>query len=432
MALGGGTFKSQNKVLPGSYINFVSAKRASSTLSERGSVAIGVSLDWGVDDEIFKVNQSDFERNALYQFGYPVNHEKLKGIRDLFRNARTVYFYRLNSGGTKADNDLAKALTSGVRGNDLRITVQANVDETSKFDVTTLLENEVVDKQTVATAGELVRNYFVEFKDVTLAAVVAKPLTGGTNSSVTGASHQTFLDKVESYTFNALGCLEKEEVTKKLYTAFTQRMRETVGVKFQTVLYNFSADYEGIVNVKNKAIGGNETDLIYWATGVVASTPVNKSATNKIYDGELVINVDYSQRALEDAMLSGYFMLHKAGDNVCVLADINSLTTATENKNNVFKENQTVRVMDQIANDIAVLYSTKFLGKISNNDSGRISLWSDIVKQHEALQAIDAIEGFSDKDVVVTPGDSKKSVVVSSSVTVMNTMEQLYMTVTVA
>ena len=35
MALGGGTFVTQNKTLPGAYINFVSAA-ASATLSDRG------------------------------------------------------------------------------------------------------------------------------------------------------------------------------------------------------------------------------------------------------------------------------------------------------------------------------------------------------------------------------------------------------------
>jgi len=35
--LGGGTFITQNKVMPGTYMNFVSAARASATLSDRGS-----------------------------------------------------------------------------------------------------------------------------------------------------------------------------------------------------------------------------------------------------------------------------------------------------------------------------------------------------------------------------------------------------------
>ena len=39
MALGGGTWLTQNKVLNGAYINFISAARASTNLSDRGYVA---------------------------------------------------------------------------------------------------------------------------------------------------------------------------------------------------------------------------------------------------------------------------------------------------------------------------------------------------------------------------------------------------------
>ena len=41
MALGGGTFLVQNKVLPGAYINFVSRPRAMGVMGERGVVCMG-------------------------------------------------------------------------------------------------------------------------------------------------------------------------------------------------------------------------------------------------------------------------------------------------------------------------------------------------------------------------------------------------------
>ena len=82
--------------------------------------------------------------------------------------------------------------------------------------------------------------------------------------------------------------------------------------------------------------------------------------------------------------------------------------------------------------DIAVLFNTKYLGVVPNDAAGRVSLWSDIVKHHEQLQEIRAIENFSDSDVTVEPGNSKKSVVVTDVVTVVNAMSKLYMTVTVA
>ena len=79
-----------------------------------------------------------------------------------------------------------------------------------------------------------------------------------------------------------------------------------------------------------------------------------------------------------------------------------------------------------------MLFNTKYLGVVPNDAAGRISLWSDIVKHHEQLQEIRAIEDFSDADVTVAQGETKKSVVVADSVTVVNAMGKLYMTVTVA
>lgn len=187
------------------------------------------------------------------------------------------------------------------------------------------------------------------------------------------------------------------------------------------------------VNGKNTVsdVGENEASLVYWVTGIIAGCEVNKSNLNKRYDGEFTVNADFTQSQLEAAIKAGEFTLHKVGADIRVLSDINSLITTSDTKGDVFKENQTVRVLDQIANDVAVLFNTKYLGNVPNDEAGRISLWSDIVKHHEQLQTIRAIEDFSDSDVSVSQGDTKKAVVVNDAVTVVNTMAQLYMTVVV-
>ena len=88
-------------------------------------------------------------------------------------------------------------------------------------------------------------------------------------------------------------------------------------------------------------------------------------------------------------------------------------------------------VIDQIANDIAKLFSTKYMGKIQNNKSGRVSLWADIVAHHKQLEAITAIENFDSSLVTVEQGATKKSVIVTDAVKVINSMSQLYMTVVI-
>lgn len=435
MALGGGTFVVQNKKLPGAYINFVSAASASATLSDRGVATMPLELDWGVDGEVFTVTSEDFQKNTRKLFGYDYTHEKMKGLRDLFQNAQTLYAYKLTSGGTKASNDYAEALCCGTRGNDLKIVIQKNADDQELFDVKTVLGSAIVDEQTVKTVADLVSNEFVTFKiETELTETAATPLTNGTNGTVDGTAYQTYLDKIEAYTFNTMGVVVTDKVTKGLFNAFVKRLRDEMGIKFQLVLYEYAADYYGTISVKNKVLddGWNAAALVYWVTGVSAGCEVNKSNQNKVYSGEFTVDTDYTQSELQKAIDAGEFLLHKVGADIRVLEDINTMVTTSDTQGDVFKDNQTVRVLDQIANDIAVLFNTKYLGVVPNDAAGRTSLWSDIVKHHEQLAEIRAIEDFSDADVMVEQGNTKKSVVVTDAVTVVNAMSKLYMTVTVA
>ncbi len=434
MALGGGTFVTQNKILPGAYTNFVSLASASATLSDRGVATMPLELDWGVEGDVFEVTSADFQKNSMWIFGYDYAHAKMKGLRDLFSNLQTLYAYRLNGGGKKAENTYATAKYGGIRGNDLKVSVQQNVDHNSMYDVCTILDSTIVDKQTVKTATDLVANDYVTFKSFEMSVVAGTPLTGGTNAEVNAASHQAYLDKVEAYAFNTIGVATTQDEIKLLYVNFCKRMREEVGAKFQAVVYGKAADYEGVINVKNRTTDASwdESSLVYWVTGISAGCPVNKSNLNKRYDGEFTVNVDYTQNELMKAIKAGEFALHKVGADIRVLSDINSLVTISDTKGEVFQDNQTIRTIDQIANDIAVLFNTKYLGVVPNDESGRISLWTDIVKHHEQLQEIRAIENFHDADVTVSQGQTKKAVVVSDFITVVNAMAQLYMTVTIA
>lgn len=428
---GGGNFTAQNKKLPGTYMNFVSASKATSTIGERGVAALAIESDWGIDNDVFTVTAEEFMKDSSKIFGYDYTDEKLKGIRDLFKNITTCYFYRLNS-GVKASNTYATAKCSGTRGNDIKIVIQKNVDDDEKYDVKTLLGTKEVDKQTVSQASELIDNDYVTFKaEASLSVTASTPLIGGTNAEeVTGSNHQTFLDKIESYTFNALGCLTSDEEVISLYIAFTKRMRDERGIKFQTVVYNKAADHEGVINLKNEA-AEDETGLVYWVTGIIGGCAVNKSNTNKVYDGEYQVVADYTQSELEASIDNGEFVLHKVGDEYRVLVDINSLVTLTTEKGADFQSNQTIRVIDQLATDIASIFNSKYIGNVPNNESGRVSLWNDIVTLYKQYETIQAIEDFNSDEITVEQGNDKKSVVVNGPTKPVNAMEKLYMTIVV-
>ncbi len=435
--LGGGTFTAQNKILPGSYINFVSLNKANAGLSDRGIVTMPLILDWGESNKVVEITNSDFQKNALKLFGYDYSHDKMKGLRDLFLNARILYAFRLNGDGVKASNTYATAKYAGTRGNDLKIIIAKNVDDNTKWDVKTVLGTVIVDEQIgVANAAALVSNDYVDFKSAaTLAVTAGTALTGGTNSEVNGTAYQKYLDKIESYTFNIMGVATTETTIKNLIVAFTKRMRDEVGAKFQAVLHDIAADYEGVINVINDVTADDNFDkssIVYFMTGIEANCAINKTCLNKIYTGEFEVNTDYTQSQLEDAIQAGKLVLHNVNNEVRILEDVNSLVTTSETKCDIFKNNQTIRVADQIANDIAVLFNTKYLGNVPNNESGRISLWTDIVKHHTQLQDIGAIEDFTDENITVEAGNTKTSVVINDVITVINAMSQLYMTVKIA
>ena len=433
MALGGGVFTTQNKVLPGSYINFVSAARASATLSDRGVVALPIALDWGKEGEVFTITQEEFQKNSLKILGYDYTAKEITAFREVFLNAVKVHVFNLNAGGVKATSALATAKYAGARGNALKYVVSVNLDDESKKDVVLYMGTTKVDIQTVASASELVDNAFVTYnKEASLAETAGTALAGGTNGeALTGASYQAALDKLESYNFNVLACPSKEADIIALFVAFTKRMRDQVGVKFQTVVYKTLADYEGIISLENAAKGDDEIALVHWVAGAAAGCAVNKSNTNKKYDGELEVVCAETQTELEAGIKAGKFLFHKVEDEVRVLTDINTFVSFTDEKSDVFSSNQVIRVIDQCANDTASIFNTKYLGKIQNDAAGRVSLWNDIVTHRRQLETLLAIENYDADALVVEQGSSKNAVAVTEALIPTVAMEKLYMTIVI-
>ncbi len=319
------------------------------------------------------------------------------------------------------------------------------MDEPELFDVSTYMGVDQIETQTVTEMKELFDNDYVKWNtDAVLQETAGMPLEGGTNGEVTGGSYQKYLDAIEKYTFNAMGVVTTDNTVKSLFSAFVKRMRDEVGMKFQLVLHRYTKpDYMGAVSVENictdgaqrvdgKMVHPDEAALVYWVTGVEGGIAVNKSAMNKKYDGEYTVDVNYTQKELENAIDAGRFIFHQVGDDVRVLEDINTFVTTSDTMGDVFKSNQTIHVCDQIANDVAVVFNTKYLGVVPNDADGRTSLWADIVKLHQQLQDIRAIENFEDTDITIAQGDTKMAVVVEDAITVINAMGKLYMTVTVS
>lgn len=451
MALGGGTWLFQNKKLPGTYINFVSRVRASTDIADRGYATMPLELDWGPVGSVFAVTAEDFQERSLSIFGYAYTAPELKSLRDLFLNLKTGYFYRLDNGATAASCALAKAKYPGKRGNDITVSVAANVDNASAFDVTTYMivdgsPAKVDEQKNVKAWADVADNDYVTWSRTgNLEAKAGEKLTGGTNGvAVTGLQYQSYLDAIEPYYFNIMGYAGSDATIQQLLIQFTKRMRGATGAKFQLVIHGReNVDDEGVISLKNavRDEGAQPGAAVYWLVGAEASCAVNASCTNKTYDGEYKINTKYSQTELERAMVSGMMMFHNVADSVSgdvvgktnILSDINTFTSFSKKKNEDFSLNQVIRVLDQIAIDVARLFNKTYLGKEQNDEDGRTALWGDIVALHKEYQRVRAIQNFDPKDVPIpTQGEKKTDVLMNYSVQPTCCMERLYMTIEVA
>lgn len=343
--LGGGVFVTQNKTLPGSYLNFVNASAASSAVSDRGVVAIALPLNKSAG-KIITITKNEFVNECSELLGKEYKSADVAPLREIFCHANKVHIYDLGSNGLVPD------------------------------------------------------------------AIKA----------------------FEPYEFNILCAYTGESADITTYISAVKNWRDNMGKKCQVVVYSQTKpDYEGVINVVSTVSDDNAEPytLVAWVAGAEAGCKINESCTNMLYDGEYNIIIDKTQEDLEDCIDNGQVAFHLVYDSIRMLEDVNSLTTTNADKGEDFKYNQTIRVIDQIANDIAKLFNTKYLGRIPNNASGRVSLWADIVAHHRQLEAINAIDTFDSTKLTVTQGATKKSVVINDAITVMNAMTQLYMTVVV-
>ena len=343
MAFGGGVFVTQNKTMPGTYINCVNASRATANLGERGVVAIAHVLNKNAKS-VIEITREEFLKDSNEKLGFAYTSDSAKVFREIFRHATKCVIYDLGEDGTSEE------------------------------------------------------------------AIAA----------------------LEQYDFNVLAAYTSTTADISAYITAVKNWREN-GKKCQCVVYNPSTapDSEGVINVGStvKDSGAAAHALVAWVAGAEAGCAINKSCTNMNYDGEYDVKCTETMDELKTALEAGKLMFHLAYGEVRVLEDINSLTTTTTEKGEDFKYNQTIRVIDQIATDIAKIFNNKYLGKIPNNDSGRASLWADIIEHHKQLNDIQAIEGFNAEMVTVEQGSTKKSVVITDAIKVVNAMAILYMTV---
>lgn len=449
MALGGGTFTAFNKVLPGVYVNAQSTDLATLENSERGVLAYPMAMRWGKENEVITVTADDLadDIKCLKIFGYTYSDDEMKPIRESFKGATKMLLYRVNSGTQSVFNYISEkvgnAKHSGTRGDSINVIV-----DTSAKTITTYFGGTKVAEDTLGDLNTSYSNDFVELELSKLQSATATTSdadtettaanetvftltgTGGTDGAASGETVTAFTAAIESYSYNVLCCPFTDNTIQDMLIAFTKRARADLGLNAQVVIYGTGRSV-GINDESVVALNNDQTNAIYWVSGQLAGVQVGDSLTGLEYDGEYSFKTNYTKSELEKNISNGIFVIHNVNGTARVLKDINTLTEYTERKNKLFSDNATIRVVDRISNDVGVVFSKYVYGKTKNNDLGRTLLKSDIYDVLAEIAATQAIEAVDLEDIEVAYAD-KNAVSVTLPIVLVGTIDQIYITVSVA
>ena len=219
---------------------------------------------------------------------------------------------------------------------------------------------------------------------------------------------------------------------------FIKQMREDTGRYVQAVVSAYDlADYEGIINSVNGAVIDGITfqpnEFVAVVAGMTAGANINESNTARVIDGATKIVGEKTNEDIIAGLEKGQFMLStSASGKIKVEQDINSLHTFTTTKGYVFSKNRVIRTIDEIGTTTCVTWEDSYMGKVNNDETGRDVFLSDLITYAEELTRIGAITDFdSSTDITIDQGDDVDSVLVTWIVKPVDSMEKLYMTVTV-
>lgn len=438
---GGIWSEAEKPVLPGLYLNFRAAAEATVEPGVRGVVAVPVKAHWGPVGQFAEIAR---EQDLIDVYGadesggataYTVIRLALMG------GARKVLAYRLADGTeaaastTLTDDGATSAIRldakyPGERGNRLSVSVAPDPVDTTKKQVkvyegtqplfTVSVPATGIDEAVAAINQAPANKWVVATKmgdgNGTLKDVANQAFTGGASgiSGVTAEHYMAFLDAVLSKDFNVLTLdgVSDSAILSSVVSWVAQARNE--GKPVMAVLGGSAGDdtaadavdralarsaawnHEGVVNV---GVGGvlfgraySSAETAAWVAGLIAGQSLADSPTYVVAPFEDVTR-RWVRSEQERAVQGGVLLLIHDGRRVKVLRGVNSLVAPRAGQSEAFRKIRTIRIFDAINADLQRVCADSFIGRVVNNEAGRLALigaFKEYFRTLEAAQLIDA------------------------------------------
>lgn len=484
--MAGETWRIQNKVRPGVYINVKGDdKPVLTTPLGRLLMFQNKPLGWGKKGIIELTATSDF--TALT--GHNNTDEVLAPVYEALKNAETVLLLNDFDGGAKSTSTKEGVYTvnakyEGEQGNNISVSFAPSPSvggaNTRDVTVTTIFGTKQVDQvkitlplpkaDAIAAAGLTkedqleVHNDYVDITfgtpaevtkelnakgDYPLYTAIFNGLTqNAVNVTLAGGSNGTnkvvddmndYLEN-EFYTVATTAGWDESSNIHKLLVEEIKLLRENVGIKVRAVVPNSTGvvyNYEGVSTVLNGYVLNDGTVItpnIAAArfAGMSASATPDQALTYTQLDDAAEAKPKLNNDKTIEALNAGQIVFTtRAGSRVVIEQDINSLTKFTSTKPKDFSKNRIIRTLDEICTNTTQTFETSFLGKVSNNEYGRDLFKANRVSYLSDLETRNIIRDFDPNDLILAQGNDKDAVSMELYVTPVDAMEKLYVNLVV-
>lgn len=427
-------------VLPGLFMNFVSAAGAAIVPGARGVVVAPVKAHWGPIGQFVEVTSENAIKELFSndESGGATAYTTL--FLSLLGGAKKLLAYRMtdssaaaaeivlkNSEASPADALKVGAKYTGERGNAFKVTIQPSlavpdVKELKLYEGSTLLRtitlgNGDVDAAVAAINEDSGNKWIVAEKlaEGVLADVSGVALEGGA-SGISGITNADYIAATEAFETQDFHVLTLDGVTdaalRTSLVAWVKRVRSegkgimaTLGGSMaedtgsdavnKAIARSAVADFEGIINVGTGAVLNGKSyssaQVASWVAGLIAGQALKESTTYAASPFEDVTR-RWTRSEQEQAVQNGVFLLVHDGRRVKVLRGVNSLITLHQGQNKGWKKIRKIRVIDQINADLQRQAEDHYIGKVNNTAEGRQALISAGKQYLQTLAAESVIE----------------------------------------
>lgn len=338
----------------------------------------------------------------------------------------------------------AEAVVAGEDGNRISVEIGDTHSGSSQRDLIVYVDN--IEKARTPFSGgasnaQVSNEYVVVNKtgNTDWETVEKTQLSGGSDGTTPDASiYDAFFTALKTIAFDVLIYDGKDATLKSTFASFVKDQSNEEGKRCQCVLSEYVADNECIISCASQSVTLDTgavlkpEQLTWWVGGASAGANVNESLTYSCYPGAVDIEPKLTRSEQEAQIEGGNFALISQFDKIQVLTDINSFTTFSVEKGKAFRKNRVVRTVFGLCNDIYKTFALYYIGAVHNDEEGRKALKAEILNLMLKYQGNRALQNVVVDDVTVNKGVDSDAVVIEINCQPVDSIEKIYINITIS